>query len=124
MSTKGFFEYVNEMSNERPGYRSLIKNLLSHRLKIKYVQGRDVPHWETEIKTWEDDLVDLLTTVKPSLKSVQIDLHDLYAKVLKQKDGLRRKYPKASFPDTCPYASLKEVLGSRVWNARNRRSGE
>ncbi len=114
----GFLEYIAEMGEEqRKKLRSLITNLLSHRLKIKYVGGRDVPHWQGEIKTWEPPLFRLVGN-KPSLKSQGIDLSEIYADLVtgsgRFRGELRKDYPRTQFPDTCPF-TLKQVVGNRVW---------
>ena len=119
---KGFLEYITEMGEEqKKKLRSLIGNLLSHRLKIKYVGGRDIPHWQDEIRSWEPPLFRLVEN-RPSLKSQEIDLSEMYADLVtgsgRFRGELRKQYPKAKFPETCPF-TLKQVVGNRVWKKMN-----
>jgi hypothetical protein len=117
---KAFLEYIAEMSeSDKRRLRSLIDNLLSHRLKIRYVGGKDTSHWQTEIRAWEDSLFELIHDAAPGLKSHDIDLGQIHARLLRQRGPfpgvLRKEYPDTNFPDVCPF-TLEQVVGSRVWN--------
>jgi len=116
---KGFLEYVTEMSeSDKRRFRSLIENLLSHRLKLMYVGGEAVNHWQKEVREFEDSLFELIHGAAPGLKSYEIDLRQIYAKLVRRgpfQGELRKKYPKTDFPGACPF-TLEHVVGSRVWN--------
>ena len=122
---KGFLEYVTEMSeSDRRQLRSLVKNLLSHHLKIKYAGGRDIIHWKMEIREFEDTLFELIADHSPGLKSYEMDLHQVYSTLVRLRPfpgELRKAYPKADFPDVCPF-TLENVVGQRVLNELKKRT--
>lgn len=115
--TKGFLEYLSEMGEEeRRKLESFVENLLAHHLKIKYVGGRYIPHWATEIKAWEDSLFRVIART-PSLKAHEIDLPKIYAALVGRgpfRGELRKQYPKALFPNACPF-TVRQIIGERVW---------
>ena len=114
-----FLQFVTEMSeSDRRQLYSLIENLLSHRLKLKLIGGRDIRHWTTEIREFEATLLRLIVNDAPGLKSHLIDLNLIYTKLVRLRPfvgELRNKYPKAKFPNACPF-TLEYVVGQRVWN--------
>ena len=125
---KGFLEYITEMSeSDKRRFRSLIENLLSHRLKIEYAGGkavREIIHhaalspWRKEVREFEDSLFEPIHDAAPGLKAYELDLRQIYAKLVRRgpfQGELRRQYPKTNFPDDCPFA-LEQIVGSRVWN--------
>jgi hypothetical protein len=108
----GFIEYVTEMSrSDKRELRKHVRNLLSHRLKIKYVAGESVHRWRGEVRTWENELFKVLDN-EPGLKSEKIDLSKIYVEVV---TALKAQYRTARFPNTCPF-TLEFVVGNRVWN--------
>ena len=121
----GFLEYVAEMSeSDKRQLLSLIHNLLSHRLKLKYVGGRNINHWNTEIREFEERLFGLIVDDSPGLKSHLIDLNQVYTRLVRIRPfvgEVRKAYPKAKFPNDCPF-TLEHVVGQRVWNEMKKRS--
>jgi len=111
-------EYVHEMSrSDKDEFESHITNLLTNHLQIQYVGGRDVNHWQKEIRAWEETLFRLIGGA-PGLKSYRVDLEQIYAKLVRRgpfPGDLREKFPTVKFPDACPL-TLQQVVGNRVWN--------
>ena len=117
MSVKGFVEYIAEMGNEEAHkLESFVENLLTNYLKVKYVGGRDLPHWQTEINAWEASLFRVISRT-PSLRSHEIDLSKIYTALVGRaayRGELRKQYPRVQFPAACPF-TLKQIVGNRVW---------
>ena len=110
-------EYIHEMSrSDKDEFQSHIKNLLANLLQITYVGGRDVNHWQEEIRAWEDTLFRLIKG-EPGLKSERVNLQRIYAKLVRRgpfPGELREKFSSVKFPDACPF-TLQQIVGNRVW---------